>query len=126
MNTSNFRQLRWPAVATGLDAAARLRHVAAGALRTNRPLAVWREPGAPPRLLVARSLEAAYTGLPPALDAQAPAGFAFFLSATPTTTRRCFCPPTCSTTPPSPMSWPFRPWPATWCQPSRPGWPPRQ
>ncbi|GAB3326307.1 isochorismate synthase [Hymenobacter humi] len=78
MNTSNFRQLRWPAVATGLDAAARLRHVAAGALRTNRPLAVWREPGAPPRLLVARSLEAAYTGLPPALDAQAPAGFAFF------------------------------------------------
>jgi isochorismate synthase len=79
MNTSNFRQLRWPAAAAGLDAAARLRHVVAGALRTNRPLAVWREPGAAqPRLLVARSLEAAYTGLPPALDAQAPAGFAFF------------------------------------------------
>ncbi|GAC1376584.1 MAG: isochorismate synthase [Hymenobacter sp.] len=51
----------------------------AGALRTGRPLALWREPGAEhPRLLVARSLEAAYTGLPPALDAQAPAGFAFF------------------------------------------------
>jgi isochorismate synthase len=29
-------------------------------------------------LLVARSLEAAYTGLPPALDDRAPAGFAFF------------------------------------------------
>ena len=31
-----------------------------------------------PQLLVARALEAAYTGLPPALDAGAPAGFAFF------------------------------------------------
>jgi len=56
-----------------------LRHLVAGALRTGRPLALWREPDVPhPRLLVARSLEAAYTGLPPALDAQAPAGFAFF------------------------------------------------
>jgi isochorismate synthase len=73
------RQLFWPASAAGLDAAARLRHLAAGALRTGRPLAIWREPGASaPRLLVARSLEAAYTGLPPALDDRAPAGFAFF------------------------------------------------
>ncbi|RZK61042.1 MAG: isochorismate synthase [Hymenobacter sp.] len=57
----------------------RLRHLAAGALRTGRPLAIWREPGAArPRLLVARSLEATYTGLPPALDERAPAGFAFF------------------------------------------------
>ncbi len=72
------RQLAWPA-ADGRAAAGRLRHLAAGALRTGRPLAVWREPGASqPRLLVARSLEATYTGLPPALDAQAPAGFAFF------------------------------------------------
>jgi len=79
MPTSEPRYLRWPAVAAGLDARARLRHLVAGALRTGRPLAVWREPGAEhPRLLVARSLEAAYTGLPPALDAQAPAGFAFF------------------------------------------------
>ncbi|OGX89251.1 chorismate-binding protein [Hymenobacter lapidarius] len=79
MQTSEFRQLRWPAAAAGLDAHARLRHLVAGALRTGRPLAVWREPGAAtPRLLVARSLEATYTGLPPALDAQAPAGFAFF------------------------------------------------
>ncbi|MBF9237227.1 chorismate-binding protein [Hymenobacter sp. BT683] len=79
MNTGAFRQLRWPAAAAGLDALGRLRHVVAGALRTGRPLAVWREPGAStPRLLVARSLEATYTGLSPALDAQAPAGFAFF------------------------------------------------
>ncbi|WP_236668655.1 chorismate-binding protein [Hymenobacter rubidus] len=69
----------WPAAAAGLDATARLRHLAAGALRTGRPLAIWREPGREhPRLLVARSLEASYTGLPPALDDQAPAGFAFF------------------------------------------------
>ncbi|MVN77142.1 isochorismate synthase [Hymenobacter sp. HMF4947] len=73
------RQLLWPTAAAGLDAQARLRHLAAGALRTSRPLAIWREPGAAhPRLLVARSLEATYTGLPPALDGQAPAGFAFF------------------------------------------------
>ncbi|WP_310392161.1 chorismate-binding protein [Hymenobacter sp.] len=79
MQTGELRHLRWPAAAAGLPAAGRLRHLVAGALRTGRPLAVWREPGADhPRLLVARSLEAAYTGLPPALDAQAPAGFAFF------------------------------------------------
>ena len=73
------RQLFWPASTADLGAAARLRHLAAGALRTGRPLAIWREPGAStPRLLVARSLEAAYTGLPPALDERAPAGFAFF------------------------------------------------
>ena len=79
MRASEPRQLLWPAAAAPLDAQARLRHLVAGALRTGRPLAVWREPGAQhPRLLVARSLEAAYTGLPPALDAQAPAGFAFF------------------------------------------------
>jgi isochorismate synthase len=79
MRIDDYRQLKWPATAARLDAAGRLRHLAAGALRTNRPLAIWREPGAAQlRLLVARSLEATYTGLPPALDAQAPAGFAFF------------------------------------------------
>jgi isochorismate synthase len=79
MPTPELRQLRWPATAAGLDALGRLRHLAAGALRTGRPLALWREPDAAlPRLLVARSLEASFTGLPPALDAQAPAGFAFF------------------------------------------------
>ena len=79
MQPSQLRHLPWPVVAAGLDATARLRHLVAGALRTGRPLAVWREPGAEhPQLLVARSLEATYTGLPPALDAAAPAGFAFF------------------------------------------------
>ncbi|MBJ6145494.1 chorismate-binding protein [Hymenobacter sp. BT559] len=73
------RLLPWPTTPAGLDAPARLRHLAAGALRTGRPLAIWREPGAvAPRLLAARSLEATYTGLPPALDDRAPAGFAFF------------------------------------------------
>ena len=76
---SEPRLLLWPPAAAGLGAAARLRHLVAGALRTGRPLAVWREPGAGrPQLLVSRSHEAAYTGLPPALDAGAPAGFAFF------------------------------------------------
>ena len=79
MSGPDTRQLAWPAAAAGLDAWARLRHLAAGALRTGRPLAIWREPGAgAAQLLVARSLEATYAGLPPALDAQAPAGFAFF------------------------------------------------
>jgi isochorismate synthase len=79
MPTPEPRKLRWPATAAGLDALGRLRHLAAGALRTGRPLALWREPdAAQPRLLVARSLEASFTGLPPALDAQALAGFAFF------------------------------------------------
>jgi isochorismate synthase len=79
MRGAEPRHLSWPANSAGLDAWARLRHLAAGALRTGRPLAIWREPGAAqPRLLVARSLEATYTGLPPALDDRAPAGFAFF------------------------------------------------
>ena len=73
------RILPWPAAAASLTGPARLRHLAAGALRTGRPLAIWREPGAAhARLLISRSLEDAYTGLPPALDAAAPAGFAFF------------------------------------------------
>ena len=79
MQVAEPRLLRWPTATAGLDAPARLRHLVAGALRTGRPLALWREPGAShPRLLVARSLEATYTGLPPALDPVAPAGFAFF------------------------------------------------
>ena len=64
---------------TAADSAPRLRRACAWALATARPLALWREPNAAaPRLLVSRSLEAAYAGLPPALDAAAPAGFAFF------------------------------------------------
>src|SRR6476469_8748626 len=78
MPLCEYRQLPWPASASP-DGAARLRHLVAGALRTDRPLALWREPDATqPQLLIARSLEAAYTGLPPALDDRAPAGFAFF------------------------------------------------
>jgi isochorismate synthase len=74
----DYRQLPWPA-ATDLDATARLRHLVAGALRTGRPLALWREPDAAhPQLLISHSLEGTYTGLPPALDDRAPAGFAFF------------------------------------------------
>ncbi|WP_375418990.1 chorismate-binding protein [uncultured Hymenobacter sp.] len=57
----------------------RLRALVAWALATGRPLAVWSEPGARHwQLLISRSLEAAYTGLPPALEPAAPAGFAFF------------------------------------------------
>ncbi|HEX8426318.1 chorismate-binding protein [Hymenobacter sp.] len=79
MQPHELRQLPWPVAAANLSASDRLRHLVAGALRTGRPLAMWREPGTVhPRLVVARSLEAAYTGLPPALDAAAPAGFAFF------------------------------------------------
>jgi len=78
MRPTEPRLLSWPAAANP-SGPARLRHLVAGALRTGRPLALWREPDAThPRLLIARSLEATYTGLPPALDEGAPAGFAFF------------------------------------------------
>jgi isochorismate synthase len=78
MRPAEPRLLPWPAAASP-GGPARLRHLVAGALRTGRPLALWREPDAAyPRLLIARSLEATYTGLPPALDDRAPAGFAFF------------------------------------------------
>ena len=61
------------------DSAPRLHRACAWALASGRPLALWREPNAAaPHLLVSRSLSAAYAGLPPALDATAPAGFAFF------------------------------------------------
>ncbi|MDO7876145.1 chorismate-binding protein [Hymenobacter sp. ASUV-10] len=59
-----------------LSAAAR--RLCAWALHSGRPLALWRTAGQAPHLLVSRSLEAAYTGLPPALEPDAPAGFAFF------------------------------------------------
>jgi isochorismate synthase len=68
--------LLWPAAESP---AAKLRHLCAWALGSGRPVALWRAPGgAHARLLVSRSVVAAYTGLPPALDAAAPAGFAFF------------------------------------------------
>ena len=57
----------------------RLRALVAWALATGRPLAVWSEPGARHwQLLISRSLEAAFAGLPPALEPGAPTGFAFF------------------------------------------------
>ena len=56
MLTPELRQLPWPAAAAGLDAPARLRHLVAGALRTGRPLAVWREPGAGHPCLLARAI----------------------------------------------------------------------
>jgi isochorismate synthase len=68
--------ITWP---TNLPARQQLRALCAWALRTGRPLALWREPGADAaRLLISRSVEAAYVGLPPALVPTAPAGFAFF------------------------------------------------
>lgn len=68
--------LPWP---SALPTEQQLRHLCAWALRTHRPLALWREPNAgTPWLLISRSVEAAYAGLPPALVPGAPAGFAFF------------------------------------------------
>jgi isochorismate synthase len=68
--------ITWP---SALASATQLHGLCAWALRTHRPLALWREPGAAaPRLLVSRSTEAAFTGLAPALEPTAPAGFAFF------------------------------------------------
>jgi isochorismate synthase len=68
--------LLWP---SALPAEQQLHDLCSWALRTNRPLALWREPNAGAAwLLISRSVEAAYVGLPPALAPTAPAGFAFF------------------------------------------------
>lgn len=68
---------RWPGPPAPPET--RLRALVGWALASGRPLAVWSEPGARHwQLLVSRSLEAAYTGLPPALEPGAPTGFAFF------------------------------------------------
>lgn len=62
-----------------LPPAARLRRLVALALSSGRPVALWRLPGAAhARLCLSLRVEAAYVGLPPALEASAPAGFAFF------------------------------------------------
>jgi isochorismate synthase len=46
---------------------------------SGRPVALWRLPGAThAQLCLSLRVEAAYVGLPPALEATAPAGFAFF------------------------------------------------
>ncbi|MBT9393655.1 chorismate-binding protein [Hymenobacter sp. NST-14] len=57
----------------------RLRQLVALALSSGRPVALWRLPGAAQaRLCLSLRVEAAYVGLPPVLEAAAPAGFAFF------------------------------------------------
>lgn len=75
--SATYHQQPWPGPPAPPEQ--RLRTLVAWALGTGRPLAVWSEPGARHwQLLISRSVEAAYTGLPPALEAGAPAGFAFF------------------------------------------------
>ena len=57
----------------------RLRQLVALALSSGRPVALWRLPGAAHALLcLSLTADAALTGLPPALEPTAPAGFAFF------------------------------------------------
>lgn len=63
---------------TTSELAAATRRLCAWALHSGRPLALWRTAGQHPFLLVSWSLENAYAGLPPALEPEAPAGFAFF------------------------------------------------
>ena len=76
MPTAVTETLTWPQPGS---AEARRRQLCAWALRSGRPLALWRVPGAvAPVLLLSCSLEAAYACLPPALEPSAPAGFAFF------------------------------------------------
>lgn len=73
---SSLQRLPWQ---PELPPAARLRQLVALALRTGRPVALWRLPGDQhPRLCLSLRPEDAYAGLPPALEPSAPAGFAFF------------------------------------------------
>ncbi|WP_022825994.1 chorismate-binding protein [Hymenobacter norwichensis] len=68
--------ITWPAPATLLE---QLRRLTAFALHHRLPVAMWRLPQAQTtQLCFSFSAEAALTGLPPALEATAPAGFAFF------------------------------------------------
>ncbi|MBG8555521.1 chorismate-binding protein [Hymenobacter guriensis] len=73
---SSLQKITWnPA----LPVAARLRQLVALALSSGRPVALWRLPGAVhARLCLSLKVDAAYAGLPPALEPTAPAGFAFF------------------------------------------------
>jgi isochorismate synthase len=62
-----------------LPVADRLRRLVALALSSGRPVALWRLPNdAHPRLCLSLKVDAAFVGLPPALEPTAPAGFAFF------------------------------------------------
>ncbi|AIZ65224.1 chorismate-binding protein [Hymenobacter sp. DG25B] len=69
--------MRWPNPAQAVPE--RLRQLVAFALLHKLPVALWRLPNATaPQLCLSFSAEAALTGLPPALEATAPAGFTFF------------------------------------------------
>lgn len=62
-----------------LTAPERLRRLVALALTSGRPVALWRLPNdTHTRLCLSIKTDSAYVGLPPALEATAPAGFAFF------------------------------------------------
>jgi len=68
--------IAWPAPATLLE---QLHRLTSFALHHGLPVAMWRLPQAQTtQLCFSFSAEAALTGLPPALEATAPAGFAFF------------------------------------------------
>ncbi|SNR62880.1 chorismate-binding protein [Hymenobacter mucosus] len=73
---SSLQRIAWR---PQLPVADRLRRLVALALTSGRPVALWRLPGAQhPRLCLSLKVDAAYVGLPPALESTAPAGFAFF------------------------------------------------
>lgn len=73
---SSLQRLPWH---PDLAPVARQRQLVALALSSGRPVALWRLPGAThAQLCLSLRVEAAYVGLPPALEPTAPAGFAFF------------------------------------------------
>ncbi|WP_232066376.1 chorismate-binding protein [Hymenobacter sp. BT18] len=73
---SSLQRIAWT---PALPVDTRLRHLVALALTSGRPVALWRLPGAAhARLCLSLKVDAAYAGLPPALEPTAPAGFAFF------------------------------------------------
>ncbi len=76
-NSSQGNLLIWPNAE--LSVTERLRQLVGFALHHKLPVALWRLPNATaPQLCLSFSAEAALTGLPPALEPNAPAGFAFF------------------------------------------------
>ncbi|MBC6989282.1 chorismate-binding protein [Hymenobacter sp. BT491] len=77
MSTSSRRAVAWPGPVPAVTD--QLRLLAAFALQSGLPVALWRLPNAEhPQLCLSFSAEDAFTGLPPALEPTAPAGFAFF------------------------------------------------
>ncbi|SNC59687.1 isochorismate synthase [Hymenobacter gelipurpurascens] len=73
---SGLQRIPWNPNLTTPD---RLRRLVALALTSGKPVALWRLPGAVhARLCLSIKTDSAYVGLPPALEATAPAGFAFF------------------------------------------------